>query len=292
MLNTTVFCFLASYIVALVLELSRLLGRSKLSRAVMVGFGLAGFVAHTFYLINRGQQMHLPPLLASTHDWMLVLAWVIVLFYLFLTLMQRELAIGVFALPVVISLVVSTYFMNQEANTLLNIERARRGWGILHASLLVFGMAGVFIGFVSGMMYLAQHRRLKTGHRQTEGLKMPSLETLAQSNRWSVMIAFLLLSLGFGTGIYIGVSKIADAASRWYADPAIILSGVFWVLLAAMFGWLVRHKRPAGKQVAWLTIYACGTLLLTIVGLLIVTGSFHTNPTQPRTAPENRHDKL
>jgi ABC-type uncharacterized transport system permease subunit len=169
----------------------------------------------------------------------------------------------------------------------LSIERARRGWGILHAALLVFGMTGVFIGFVSGMMYLAQHRRLKTGLGQTEGLKMPSLEKLAQANRWSVMIAFLLLSLGFATGIYIGVSKVADVAARWWADPSVILSGVFWVLLAAMFGWLVRHRRPAGKQVAWLTIYACGTLLLTIVGLLIVTGGFHSGAPQPRTSAEH-----
>lgn len=291
MLNTTVFCFLASYVVAFGLELTRLLGRSRLNRAVMVGFGIAGFVAHTFYLINRGQQAHLPPLLASTHDWMLVLAWVVVLFYLFLTLLQRDLAIGVFALPVVIALILSTYFMNLETNTLLGIERARRSWGILHASLLVFGMVGVFVGFVSGMMYLVQHRRLKTGHRQTEGLKMPPLEKLAQANRWSVIIAFLLLSLGFATGIYIGVSKIARDAARWYADPAIILSGVFWVLLAVLFGWLVRHHRPAGKQVAWLTIYACGTLLLTIVGLLIVTGGFHNAPAQPRTVLSNSKDK-
>ncbi|MGE5195058.1 MAG: hypothetical protein ACM3U2_21400, partial [Deltaproteobacteria bacterium] len=105
--HVTIICFLASYLIALALELGRLLGRSRISRFVMVGFGLAGFVAHTIYLLNRSQQTHLPPLLSSTHDWMLVLAWILVLFYLFLTLVQQELAVGMFALPVVLLLIVS-----------------------------------------------------------------------------------------------------------------------------------------------------------------------------------------
>src|SRR6516165_969018 len=102
MLHVTVVCFLASYLVALALELGRLLGRSRISRLVMVAFALAGFLAHTLYLYNRSQKAQLPPLLASAHDWVLVLAWVVALFYLFLALTQKELAVGVFALPVVI----------------------------------------------------------------------------------------------------------------------------------------------------------------------------------------------
>ena len=70
MAKVQVFCFLASYVVAFVLELARMLGKSRLHRAVTLGFGLAGFGAHTLYLLNRGG----PPLLSSVTDWMLVLA--------------------------------------------------------------------------------------------------------------------------------------------------------------------------------------------------------------------------
>ena len=98
MWHVTVFCFLASYLVAFALELTRFKrrtppGMSLAGRFVMIGFGVAGFVAHTLYLLNRSQQTHLPPLLASTHDWMLVLAWVLVLVYLFFALVQRDLAL-------------------------------------------------------------------------------------------------------------------------------------------------------------------------------------------------------
>src|SRR5215471_13993127 len=189
MLHVTVFCFLASYLVAFGLELGRLLGRSRISRFVMVGFGVAGFTAHTLYLLNRSQQTHLPPLLASTHDWMLVLAWVLVLVYLFLALVQKELAVGLFALPVVLLLVTSAYFLNHEPNTELNAQIAMRHWGLLHASFLVFGLTAGAAGFLSGLMYLVQHRRLKTRHAEQVGLKMPSLARLAQANRWSVLLA-------------------------------------------------------------------------------------------------------
>lgn len=212
MYHVTVFCFLASYLVAFGLELFRLYGRSKINRLILAGFGIAGFIAHTWYLMNRHSETHLPPLLASTHDWMLVLAWVLVLFYLFLTLVlsvsKQDLAVGVFALPVVLLLVGSAYFLSQDPGGAVALERARRGWGILHAALLVFGMTTGAAGLVSGIMYLIQHRRLRTRHVESTGLRMPSLARLAQVNRWSMMLTFFLLTLGFASGIYLGLSTL------------------------------------------------------------------------------------
>ena len=274
MLHVTVICFLGSYLVAFALEVGRLWGRSRASRLVMIGFGVAGFVAHTIYLLNRSQQTHLPPLLASTYDWMLVLAWVLVLCYLFLSVTHTELAVGLFLLPVVLLLVASTYFLSQEPNTAMNAERARRNWGMLHASLLVFGIAAGAAGFVSGLMYLFQHRRLKTRHGEHTGLKMPSLARLAQANRWSVMLAFLLLTLGFASGIILAL--LPGTSTVKLADPAVVTSALVWLILAGVFVKLLSHHAPSGRQVAWLTICGCGFLLLTLIGLQVVTGNVHS----------------
>ena len=46
-------CFLASYLVALALEISRLFFRSGVRGAVMLGFGIAGLIAHTLFLGHR-----------------------------------------------------------------------------------------------------------------------------------------------------------------------------------------------------------------------------------------------
>jgi ABC-type uncharacterized transport system permease subunit len=275
MLHVTVVCFLASYLVAFGLELGRLLGRSRVSRLVMIGFALAGFLAHTLYLYNRSQRVHLPPLLASAHDWVLVLAWVIVLFYLFFTLAQKDMAVGVFALPVVLLLVSSAYFLNHEPNSDFNTALARRHWGMLHASFLVFGMAAGAFGLLSGLMYLLQHRQLKTRHGEPTGLKMPSLARLAQVNRWSVMLAFLMLTLGFASGVYLAVALPGGSTAVRFADPAVVTSSIVWLILAGIFVKLLVERSPTGRHVAWLTICACGFLLLTMLGLQVITGNIH-----------------
>jgi ABC-type uncharacterized transport system permease subunit len=274
--HVTIICFLASYLIVLALELGRLLGRSRISRYVMIAFGLAGFVAHTLYLLNRSHQTHLPPLLSSTHDWVLVLAWVLALCYLFLTLVQHDLAVGLFAMPVVLLLVASAYFLNQEPKTELTVEMARRHWGMLHASLLVFGLAAGTAGFLSGLMYLVQHHRLKTRHGEPMGLKMPSLARLAAANRWSVLFAFLFLTLGFASGVVLAVAPPGGGTTTvGLADPAVIISGGVWLMLAGIFVRLLRRHGPTGRQVAWLTLCGCGFLLLTLIGLQVVTGSVH-----------------
>ena len=276
MLHVTMFCFLASYLVALILELSRLVGRSAISRFVMIGFGMAGFLAHTLYLLNRSQQTHLPPLLASTHDWMLVLAWVLALCYLILTLFQKDLAVGVFALPVVLLLVSSAYFLNPEPYTAVTAEHSRRTWVLVHAALLVFGVTAGAAGFLSGMMYLVQHNRLKTRHPEHTGFRMPSLARLAQANRWSVIFAFLFLTLGFASGVFLAVAPRAEQSTVRLSDPAVVTCGVVWLFLAGLFAKLLKRSGPTGRQVAWLTLWGCGFLLLTIVGLQVVTGSIHS----------------
>lgn len=283
MANVHVYCFLASYIVAFALELSRLLGRSQISRVVGIGVAVAGLVAHTWYLLNRVQATHLPPLLSSTHDWMLVLAWLLVLLYLFLTLFltlsRQDLAVGVFALPVVVLLVASTYFLSQEPGAMMSADQARRLKGIFHASLLVFGMTSGAAGLISGIMYLVQHHRLKTRHAETFGFRMPSLPRLALINRWSMILTYFFLTLGFASGFYLAI-RPADASRFRLTEPAVIVSGIVWFLFGALLTRLVSQHVPSGKQVAWLTVSGCGFLLATLLGLQVLTGSIHSSHRQ------------
>ena len=289
--HVQVFCFLASYLVVFGLELSRLLGRSALSRWVGLSFGVAGLVAHSLYLLARGRETNLPPLLSSSQDWLLVLAWLIVLSYLFLTLFDRELAVGVFVLPVVLLLVVAAQFVSASPNTRLD---ALRGWKMLHASLLVLGMLGVVVGFVLAVMYLVQQHRLKHRHAVQAGFGIPSLEKLARLNRLAILISVPLLTLGLLTGVGLGLysrqSTSLDAIR--FSDPVVIGNGIVWLAMAALFTWLLTTRRPTGRQVASLTIWAGGFLLLTLVGLQILTSqklfpvdTWHVQKAQPRIVP-------
>ncbi len=265
--KVSISCFLLSYLVAFVLEISRMMGRSKASRAVMLLFVVAGLCAQTIYLIVRSRRADLPPLVGSQQDWMLVLAWLMILFYLVFTLVDNTSAIGLFFLPVVLVIIGATYFVSDQPRPLLEDQQALK---MTHAGLLVFGMGGVAIGFVIGLMYLVQHRRLKRKHAQTGGLSMPSLAKLARWNRLSVMLSFPLLTAGMLTGVGLGVYSQKTAEPVPFVDPVIIGYGLVWLVMAVLFVWLLRATPTAGKQVAWMTIWGFGFLLLTIIGLQVM----------------------
>lgn len=272
--NVGIICFLASYLAALVFEIWRLRSRNKTSRALMLFFVVAGLCAHTIYLLMRSRASHLPPLVGSQRDWMLVLAWLMVVFYLVFTLLDESSALGVFILPIVLLVVAATYWVGDAPQPVLAEQQNLK---MTHAGLLVFGIAGVSLGFVIGLMYLVQHRRLKHKHGQTTGLSMPSLERLARWNRLCVVLSFPLLTAGMLTGVGLGLYSQKTAEPVQFLDPVIVGYGVVWLVMAVLFGWLFRAKPSAGKQVAWMTIWGCGFLLLTIVGLQVLNvGSWHS----------------
>lgn len=275
--KVSVFCFLASYVVALGLDAARLLKRLPIARWIGLVFGLAGFAAQTGYLLIRGRQDNLTPLLSSTHDWLLVLAWIVVLMYLFLTWADRELAVGLFLLPVVLLFVGASYFVSKQPNALI---AGNRGLAMLHASLLVIGIAGVVAGLVISLMYVVQHRRLKQHHAQQPGVILPSLARLARWNWWAVVVSVPLLTLGLGSGVALGLTSKKVGAALLFSDPIVIGYGVVWVAVMSLFVWLLTTRRTTGKQVAALTLWASGFLLAILIGLQVLSGgglsSFHS----------------
>ena len=276
-MDVSVFCFLASYLCAFGLECRRLYRRTQLNRALALLFTMAGLVAHTVYLANRHPQTAMPPLLSSTHDWLLVLAWMAVLVYLFLAIADRELALGVFLLPVVLILVGTAYFVSRDPNQLVREtpdmrEAAGRVWAMLHATLLVFGIAAVLFGFVLSLMYLVQHRRLKHKHARGPGLTLPNLERLVRLNKWAVVLALPLLTMGLLAGVALAWFAPGRPGTLALTDPVVIVSGIAWLVMVAFFGWFAATpaRRTSGKQVAWLTVVAFGFLLVTLLGLQVL----------------------
>lgn len=277
--KVSVVCILSSYIVAIIFAVMRLKTPARWNRVLTLAMTAAGFYANTVYLMVRARNADLPPLLASTHDWLLVLAWVAVLLLLFLSWLDPELPLGVFVLPLVLVLVVTSQIVGIEVDPRARAEElnqlAQRGWLILHTSLLVFGIVGVLGSLVLSLMYLAQHRRLKHGETMQEGLHLPSLARLARWNRWAVVVSVPTLTVGMAAGVLLGVISRKAGGAIVFTDPIVIASGIGWSVMVALFVWLVSTRRPAARQVAMLTVWACGFLLVTIVGLQMVTGTGH-----------------
>jgi ABC-type uncharacterized transport system permease subunit len=270
-------CFLASYLVACGLEFSRLRKESAITRAFLLTFGFAGLIAHTVYLFVRSSHSDLPPLLSSSHDWLLVLAWLGVVVYLFLTTVDRKLAIGLFLLPVILLLIAGSYFVSDAPIELIqtdsqNARAVSRNVGMLHAGLLVLGATGVLAGLVLSLMYLVQHRRLKHKSTLQKGLRLPSLAKLARLNWWAVVISVPMLTLGMASGVWLGFQTKKSDTPISFADPVIVVYGIVWLALVVFLTRLLRTRKTDGKRVAWWTVLAFGFMLITILGLQIMAG--------------------
>jgi len=203
-----------------------------------------------------------------------------------LWIIDRDIPMGLFILPVVLLLIGAADVAGSATSPALSgatdvavrdaQQTALRGWGMLHASFLVFGIAGVIIGFVFSLMYVVQHRRLK--HRQPVqiGLSLPSLATLARLNWWSVVISIPLLTLGLLTGVRLVFLTQETAGPVGFGDPLVVGSVVVWMVMVAFFFWLLRTDNLGGKQIALRTLYAFAFLLITWIGLQILTGGHRT----------------
>lgn len=270
--EVTVFCFMASYLVAFGLEVARFM-RKKNSyiRPLIFLSSLAGLVAQTAYIFNRSRETQLPPLLSSSHDWLIVFSWLLVAIFLFINVIDEELSIGLFLFPLVLALVIASYFVDDATNIL--VVPATRSWAMLHASLLVLGGVGIALCFVISAMYLIQHRRLKQKQNFSEGFNLPSLAKLARLNRWALMISAPLLTVGMGIGIGLGVYVQKGSHSISFFDPVIVVYEIVWCIMMISVIFILRTKRPNQKHIAQLTIWTGGLLLLTVIGIQILTNA-------------------
>lgn len=269
-----IYCFLLSYLVSLGCELFQLIRRpAPAVRAVLLAFMIAGFAAHTAFLITRSRIEGLPPLLTSQQDWLLVLAWMGSLLYVILLLTQGQRALGVFLLPAIVFLVVVALFASSQATGNLR-EFAMRRWGMFHAASLVLGIGAVAGAAISGLMYLLSHQRLKSRSGWLMRLSLPSLENLSAVNRWLVVFSVPCLTIGLLTGfLLISWARDTDApTSIPWTDPTIVTTILVWLAMIVVLIRLLMSTHQTGRAVAQLSFLSGGFLLITVIGPMVLAG--------------------
>jgi ABC-type uncharacterized transport system permease subunit len=262
-------CFAASYAVALMLEISRLLFRSTVRGAVMLGFAGAGLVAHSAFLYYRAINAAGAPL-SSERDWYLVAAWALVVVYLYLAIFHPKAPFGLFLLPLALALIGTATFLAKDVP--LAREPASRVWAAIHGISIMLAAVSVLVGFVAGLMYIGQVRHLKLKIAPTRGPRLPSLEWLRQTNSRAIVLSVLMLGMGVLAGMVLNLINIRSAADcvPW-TDPVVWSTWLmfFWLLAAVVLSAL---HRPAGqgRKVAYLTVASFVFLVIMLaVGLLM-----------------------
>lgn len=257
MQGVTLFCFAASYAVALLLDILNQLRPRPTVRLLAVGFGAAGLLAQTIYLAVQR-----PPL-AWQFGWMLCLAWILAFVYLYRAIHYPELAWGIFMLPLVLFLVGLAAAFGRSPDEVESLPpefspRNEHFWGILHAALLFFAAIGMCVGFLASLMYLFQARRLRAKLPPGRGLRLLSLERLEAMNRRAITLAFPLLTAGILIGAAL-MLRVSDSLA--WTDPRVLSTGVLWLVFAVLLHLRYGRHLP-GRQVAVGTIAAFALLLV------------------------------
>ena len=254
----TVFCFAASYSVALILELLAVILRAQngkfansLAGTFLQGSGHllsrtlmgAGLFAHITYLALRaGKQT--PPL-SSPAEWCLLAALIVAAFAFLISLIRKRWAIGLFLLPIVLGLIA---FSQSASDEPFSTKRASAFWGQIHGVSLLLATVVVSIGFVAGLMYLLQSYRLKQKLPPWKGLNMPSLEWLENLNSRALTLSVWLVAIGFVSGVILGqIRNLGVDGYSYLMDPAVwslaamqiwaSYSEPFWSFLPSCSAW-------------------------------------------------------
>jgi ABC-type transport system involved in cytochrome c biogenesis permease subunit len=253
--GVSIFCFAASYGVALALELWHLFRPRPILRYVGHAFGAAGIFAHVLFMAVQR------PSLVSPTGSLLFLALILAVFYLYGAIHHHRLAWGLFVLPVVLGLIgLAVVFRAPSSSD--DVEQSLSGyWGMAHGVLLLLAAVGICVGFVASVMYLVQSYRLRAKLPPGQGLRTPSLERLEGMNRHAILAAFPLLTAGVAVGLAL---QLHHGLNEAWDSPKLISTFVVWVVFALLM-YLRYGVHARGRQVAFLTVVAFALLIVALV---------------------------
>jgi hypothetical protein len=253
-------CFGLSYLCAFALELARLFWPGRGWRPASLFFGIAGFVAQTFYIAVH------QPSPASPNGSLLLLAWILAVFYISGTIHHAKQAWAVFVLPVVIGLVGMSFVLlhSEETSPTLSAfawASGERFWGAIHGILILFAAVGVCVAFLASVMYLIHSRRLRNKILTGRSMALLSLERLESMNRWAVNFTVPFLTVGLLVGTLL-IKQDRELGESWLSLKVISTTGlwvVFLVLLYMRYG-----TRVAPRRLAILSILAFGLMIVAL----------------------------
>lgn len=272
----TITCFAASYLFALGLEISRVFFRFSFRRPILIGFAVAGLVAHTIHLFAQGllEVTTSGIWISNWTAWCFTVAWLLASAYLWVSLRKHESVVGIFLLPVVIFLIALGMLLRGSPS--FSISEAKSGWNLVHGYSLMLGTVSVALGFVFGLVYLVQAYRLKRKLPQSERFQLPSLEWLQRCCERSLMASLILLAIGLVSGIAMNFLSQSSVEGRSFkvawTDPVVWSSAIlfFWLLMITLFN---RFYQPVkqGRKVAYLMV-CCFLFLIFELAIVWIAG--------------------
>lgn len=270
LLEISITCFFTSYLVVLVLELLRLLGRIPGRGLLVIVMMSIGLFTHFCYLLLRATVIDgkapssgEASFLASWSDWSLLLALGLAIAFFVLYLRRPDTIVSFFFLPAVMGLIgLAIALRNLPPFTR---TEAVEVWRTVHTVAMMVGSVAVLIGFLAGVMYLVQSRRLKL-KRAGSSFRLPTLESLGRLNRRCLVTSTIAVGLGLVAGVVMNLNRWGNVG---WADRGVLLSMLLLLWLAGAtcleFFYLPASR---GRKAVYLTLASLGFLILAMIGVL------------------------
>ncbi|MDA7874957.1 cytochrome c biogenesis protein CcsA [bacterium] len=263
-------CVFTSYFVVLVLELLRLFGRIPGRGLFVIGMMSVGLFTHVCYLLLRattlegvegaGQEVGL---LATWSDWSLLVSLGLSIAFFVLHLRRPDTIISFFFLPAMMALLGLAIILGDRPP--FSRTEAVEVWRSVHAIAMMAGSIAVLIGFLAGIMYLVQSRRLKL-KRAGSSFRLPTLESLGRLNRRCLVGSTIAVGIGLIAGVVMNLNRWGNVG---WTDRGVLLSTLLLVWLLGATG-VEYFYAPAsrGRKAVYLTLASGGFLVLAMIGVL------------------------
>ncbi len=268
-------CFFTSYLVVLVLELLRMIGRIPgrgLLVVVMTSIGL--FTHVTFLLLRASEGPGVDAgLLATWSDWSSLLALGLAICFLVFYLRRPDTIIGFFFLPAILGLIGLSIALRDLAP--FTRTEAVEVWRSVHGLAMMVGSGAVLIGFLAGVMYLVQSWRLKH-KRAGSSFRLPTLESLGRLNRRCLIVSTTAVAIGLLAGVVMNLNRWGHVG---WTDGGVLFSVLLlvWLVGATLIEFFYAPSSH-GRKAIYLTLASLGFLILAMVGVLM--GSHGQSPDQ------------
>lgn len=254
------------YAVALFHSGAAFLSKKELFFRIAIVSVWIAFALHTGFLIYRGMEISFFPLIGLKES-LAFFAWTVTLCFLLANLRYRIRSLGVFLLPLVAALMLSTVFIKSSPIP----EFLRSSWVYLHSTCLFLAYGMLFVTFIASAIYLLQERQLKSKKPGNSFYQLPSLGTLDDLFFKFLFSGFVFMTMGLLAGF---IWAEQEWVNGWYRDPKVISALVTWVIyliliyLRVTIGW-------RGRRAAFISMLGFLSILFTFLGVSYLGGQ-HT----------------
>ncbi len=223
--------------------------------ALGVGALVHGFAMWKLHELDPVPQLTDLPFAVSLMSWLGTVTFLALLLFV----RGRGLVIAVAPLSF-LGAVFATFGFGPEASAAVDPHPL---WSHLHILLASAGLAVLGLAGAAGLLYLIHHHQLKSKGRAAPHSFLPPLETLDRVNAISLVIGFLLLSLGLLSGVLWTNAQAGQLwVSSWHANGTLLAWLTYASIVAVRFG----RPRTARSAAAGATA-AFAILILAVIGV-------------------------